>query len=115
VGGGGGGERYAGGAIFTAGARAAAAAVIWGARAVPASKDPDAAAVDMPGLVLSSAMMTLLVFTIIEAPAYGWTAGRSVAGFAGSAVLLAAFIPAQPPPPPPLPALPPFPNPPLHP
>ena len=59
---------------------------------VPTSKDPDAAAPDVPGLVLSSAVMVLLVFTIIEAPAYGWAAGRSLAGFAASAVLLAAFI-----------------------
>ena len=36
--------------------------------------------------------MALLVFTIIEAPTYGWAAARSVAGFAASAVLLAAFI-----------------------
>jgi hypothetical protein len=36
--------------------------------------------------------MALLVFSIIEAPAYGWGAGRSLAGFAGSAILLAAFI-----------------------
>jgi predicted MFS family arabinose efflux permease len=49
----------------------------------------------MPGLVLSSAAMVLLVFTIIEAPTYGWGAPRSVAGFAGSAVLLAAFIVAE--------------------
>jgi hypothetical protein len=48
--------------------------------------------VDIPGLVLSSATMALLVFTIIEAPTYGWTAARSVAGFAVSAVLLATFI-----------------------
>ena len=62
------------------------------ALAVPASKDPDAAAPDVPGLVLSSATMALLVFTIIEAPTYGWAAARSLAGFAASAVLLAAFI-----------------------
>ena len=40
-------------------------------------------------------MMALLVFTIIEAPTYGWTAARSLAGFAVSAVLLAAFIAAE--------------------
>ena len=51
----------------------------------PASKDPDAAPVDVPGLVLSSAAMALLVFTIIEAPTYGWAAARSLAGFAVSA------------------------------
>ena len=47
---------------------------------------------DVPGLVLSTAAMALLVFTIIEAPDYGWGSARSVAGFAVSAVLLAAFI-----------------------
>jgi hypothetical protein len=42
--------------------------------------------------VLSAATMALLVFTIIEAPAYGWTAARSLAGFAAAAIGLAAFI-----------------------
>src|SRR5262252_8889035 len=85
-------ERYSWAAIFIAMAPVAAAAVVLAALAVPASKDPDAAAVDIPGLVLSSATMALLVFTIIEAPTYGWAAARSVAGFAVSAALLAAFI-----------------------
>src|SRR6266581_9803389 len=70
----------------------AVAAIVLVAVAVPASKDPDAVTVDIPGLVLSSATMALLVFTIIEAPVYGWGAARSLAGFAASAVLLAAFI-----------------------
>jgi len=85
-------EHYSWAAIFIAMAPIAAAAVVLVALAVPTSKDPDGAAPDIPGLVLSSATMALLVFTIIEAPTYGWAAGRSVAGFAGSAVLLAAFI-----------------------
>jgi EmrB/QacA subfamily drug resistance transporter len=85
-------ERFSWASIFTAMAPVAAAAVILVALAIPTSKDPDAAGADIPGLVLSSATMALLVFTIIEAPAYGWGAGRSLAGFAASAVLLAAFI-----------------------
>src|SRR5215467_4062180 len=85
-------ERYSWAAIFIAMAPVAAAAAILVALAVPTSKDPAAPALDIPGLVLSSATMALLVFTIIEAPTYGWTAGRSVAGFAISAVLLAGFI-----------------------
>jgi EmrB/QacA subfamily drug resistance transporter len=85
-------EHYSWAAIFIAMVPVAAVAAILVALAAPTSKDPDAAAADLPGLVLSSATMALLVFTIIEAPGYGWTAGRSVAGFAGSAVLLAAFI-----------------------
>src|SRR5438132_792215 len=85
-------QHFSWASIFIAMAPVAAAAVICVALVVPPSKDPDAAAVDIPGLVLSSATLALLVFTIIEAPAYGWTAGRSVAGFAVSAVLLAGFI-----------------------
>src|SRR5215467_2066415 len=85
-------EHYSWAAIFIAMVPVAAAAVVLVALVVPTSKDPDAAAVDVPGLVLSSATMALLVFTIIEAPTYGWAAARSVAGFAVSAVLLAGFI-----------------------
>jgi EmrB/QacA subfamily drug resistance transporter len=88
-------EHYSWAAIFVAMAPVAAVAVIGVALAVPTSKDPEAAASDIPGLVLSSATMALLVFTIIEAPTYRWGAGRSVAGFAGSAILLAAFIVAE--------------------
>ena len=85
-------EHFSWASIFIAMAPVAAAAAIGVALVVPTSKDPDAAAPDIPGLVLSSATMALLVFTIIEAPAYGWGAVRSLAGFAASAVLLAAFI-----------------------
>jgi EmrB/QacA subfamily drug resistance transporter len=85
-------EHFSWASIFIAMAPVAAVAALGVAVAVPASRNPDAAAPDIPGLVLSSATMALLVYTVIEAPAYGWTALRSLAGFAGSAVLLAAFI-----------------------
>jgi len=85
-------EHYNWASIFFAMVPVAAAAAILVALAVPPSRDLAAAAVDVPGLVLSSAAMALLVFTIIEAPTYGWTAARTVAGFATAAVLLAGFI-----------------------
>jgi EmrB/QacA subfamily drug resistance transporter len=85
-------EHFSWASIFIAMAPVAALAIALAALVVPTSKDEDAAAPDIPGLVLSSATMALLVFTIIEAPAYGWAARRSIAGFAASAVLLAAFI-----------------------
>ena len=88
-------QDFSWGSIFVAMAPVAALALVGVAVAVPASKSQVAARLDVPGLVLSSAMMALLVFTIIEAPAYGWTAGRSLAGFAVSAVLLAAFVAAE--------------------
>jgi EmrB/QacA subfamily drug resistance transporter len=85
-------EHFSWASIFTAMAPVAAGAAILVALIVPTSEDPDASAPDIPGLVLSSGTMALLVFTIIEAPTYGWGAGRSVAGFAASVVLLMAFI-----------------------
>src|SRR5579864_7314969 len=88
-------QNFSWGSIFIAMAPVAALAVAGVAVAVPASNSPDAARPDVPGLVLSSAMMALLVFTIIEAPAYGWTSARDLAGFAVSAVLLAVFIAAE--------------------
>src|SRR5438876_593977 len=66
-----------------------AALVAW---SVPTSRDPGATKTDGPGLVLSSAAMALLTYTLIEAPNYGWSSGRSLAGFAVAAGLFAAFI-----------------------
>jgi EmrB/QacA subfamily drug resistance transporter len=85
-------EHFSWASIFIAMAPVAAIAIVLVAIIVPTSKDPDAAAPDVPGLVLSSATMAALVFTIIEAPASGWAGVRSIVGFAGSALLLAAFI-----------------------
>src|SRR5947209_7960487 len=85
-------EHYSWASIFVAMAPVAAAALALVALAVPTSRSPRAAAPDLAGLPLSSAAMALLVFTIIEAPSYGWTAARSVAGFAVSAALLVAFV-----------------------
>src|ERR671925_1576920 len=85
-------EHFSWSAIFVAMAPVAAAGLLLVMASVPTSKNPDVAQVDIPGLVLSAAAMGLLVFTIIEAPDYGWSSGRSLAGFAVSAVLLAAFI-----------------------
>ena len=85
-------EHFSWTSIFIAMGPVAAAGIILVAVSVPASRDTGAARVDIPGLLLSTGAMALLVFTIIEAPGYGWASARSVAGFAGSAVLLAAFI-----------------------
>jgi EmrB/QacA subfamily drug resistance transporter len=83
------------GSIFIAMAPVAALAIGLVVLAVPASRNPDPTPLDFPGLVLSSAMMALLVYTIIEAPAYGWGSARTVAGFAVAAALLGAFVLAE--------------------
>jgi EmrB/QacA subfamily drug resistance transporter len=59
---------------------------------VPRSGRPAAHRLDVAGLVLSGGFMGLIVYTVIEAPDRGWTAAPSLLGFAGSAVLLGAFV-----------------------
>jgi len=85
-------EHFSWASIFFAMGPVAAAAAALVAVSVPASKNPGAAGLDFPGLALSTAAMALLVFTIIEAPSYGWGSGRTIAGFGVAAGLLAAFI-----------------------
>jgi EmrB/QacA subfamily drug resistance transporter len=84
-------EHFSWASIFVAMAPVAASAIALVAVSAPTSRNREAAP-DVPGLVLSAAAMALLVFTVIEAPDYGWGSARSIAGFAGGTVLLAAFI-----------------------
>src|SRR3954451_7967758 len=85
-------EQFSWASIFFAMAPVAAVAAVLVARFVPTSRDPNAPKADPPGLVLSTAAMALLIYTIIEAPDQGWGSARSVAGFAVSALLLAGFV-----------------------
>jgi EmrB/QacA subfamily drug resistance transporter len=88
-------EHFSWSAIFVAMGPVAAVAALAVALSVPASRDTAAARVDFAGLILSTATMALAVFTIIEAPSYGWGSTRTVGGFAAAAVLGAAFVLAE--------------------
>jgi EmrB/QacA subfamily drug resistance transporter len=59
---------------------------------VPESSDPSQARLDLPGLILSSAAVGVLVYTLIEAPGRGWSNPVTLVGFAGAAALIAAFV-----------------------
>ena len=47
---------------------------------------------DRGGLLLSVVMLGALVYTIIEAPDHGWTAPRTLAGFAVALAAAVAFV-----------------------
>jgi len=85
-------EHYSWSSIFFTMGPLAAIGIAVIALSVPTSRDPDAQSVDVPGLVLSAGFMALVVYSIIEAPTYGWGAGRTLAGFAGGLALLGMFI-----------------------
>jgi DHA2 family multidrug resistance protein-like MFS transporter len=62
-----------------------------GARLLPESRDSHAGRFDPLGAAGSVAGIGLLVWTVIEAPRHGWTSLVTLAGLAGSAVILAGF------------------------
>ena len=88
-------EHYSWSSIFFAMGPVAAVGIGVIALCVPTSRDPEAQAVDLPGLVLSAAFMAAIVYTVIEAPTYGWTSGRTLAGFAVGVALLVGFVAAE--------------------
>jgi EmrB/QacA subfamily drug resistance transporter len=59
---------------------------------VPESQDPAASKLDPLGALLSIAGITALLWSIIEAPSYGWTDSTILLGFAVGGVILAAFL-----------------------
>ena len=70
--------------------RAVALAATWAW--VPESSDPGRGASRPARLLLSSAAIGVLVYTIIEAPARGWSSPASLAGFVAAAALVAGFV-----------------------
>ena len=58
---------------------------------VPRSRDPRAPRLDLPGLGLSIAGVTLLVWSLIEAPSHGWISGTTIGGIAAAVALLSVF------------------------
>jgi EmrB/QacA subfamily drug resistance transporter len=56
------------------------------------SRDEEARSFDVPGAVLVTSGLVILVFAITQANEYGWSSLETIGLFAGSAALLAAFI-----------------------
>jgi EmrB/QacA subfamily drug resistance transporter len=79
-------------AVFYAMAPVAAAAAIMVAAWVPTSRDPSAPAVDWGGFATSTATMALLVYTLIEAPEWGWLTPATLGGFALAILCGGAFL-----------------------
>ena len=85
-------EHFWWGSIFLVNLPVVAVALLAGWRLVPRTRDPDAGRLDPLGLVVSVAAVVLLVFTVIEAPRYGWTSARTIGGFVVTVILFVAFV-----------------------
>ena len=84
--------RFWWGSVFLFMVPLAAAVALLVAWAVPTSRDPGAPPIDWPGLLLSSVGMGALVFSIIQAPHWGWGDARTLLAIAAGLVILAVFV-----------------------
>jgi EmrB/QacA subfamily drug resistance transporter len=85
-------EHYSWHSVFLINVPVIVLAIVAGWFLVPTSRDPDAPRIDLPGAALSIGGLVALVWSLIEAPRYGWTDPVTLIGFAVAAVLLTAFI-----------------------
>jgi EmrB/QacA subfamily drug resistance transporter len=60
-------------------------------RLLPVDESRHRGRVDVIGAILLTAAMLLLVYSIVEAPDKGWSAGRTIGGLVGAGALLAVF------------------------
>ncbi|HRW37352.1 MAG: DHA2 family efflux MFS transporter permease subunit [Acidimicrobiales bacterium] len=85
-------EHFSWGSIFLVNLPIVATALVLGRRLVPTSRDEAAGRWDLVGIAASIATITLLVWTVIEAPKAGWGSAQTIGGFVVVAALLAAFV-----------------------
>ena len=85
-------EHFWWGSVFFINVPVVIVAVIAVVAFVPESRDEHVPALDVVGLLLSISAISALVFTIIEAPEWGWASATTITGFAVAAVLLGTFV-----------------------
>jgi MFS family permease len=70
----------------------AVAALVAGWFLIPRDRPAESGGHDLPGAVLAVTPMLLLVYTVVSAPAAGWTSLRTLGSFAVVVALFAAFV-----------------------
>jgi DHA2 family multidrug resistance protein-like MFS transporter len=83
---------FAWGSVFLINGPVVVLAVLGVGFLIPESRDPDAPRLDWLGAALAAVAVTGIVYGIIEQPIDGWTGPRVLAGLAGGAAVLAAFV-----------------------
>lgn len=77
--------------VFAFSAVTGAISLVGAVAVVPESADPRHAARDPLGVVLSAAGLGVVVYSLIEAPTYGWSDARTLGGLAAGVVILGGF------------------------
>ncbi|MBM7416125.1 MULTISPECIES: MFS transporter [Nocardiaceae] len=85
-------EHFSWHSVFWMNVPVALVAVVLVVLVVPESKASAVGPLDVPGVILSIAGVTLLVFVVIEAPNFGWTSWRTIGGLVLAAAFLVLFV-----------------------
>jgi EmrB/QacA subfamily drug resistance transporter len=78
-------------AVFGLNIVLAVVAIVATLRVLPETADPNAARLDLGGALIAIAGLGALVYSIIEAPAAGWTSARTLGGLAAGLAGLVGF------------------------
>ena len=84
-------DRFWWGSVFLVNVPVTAGVFVAALLLVPTSKDPATPAVDIPGSLIWTGALGLLLFAVIEGPGRGWVSGTVVGAVALGAGLLALF------------------------
>jgi EmrB/QacA subfamily drug resistance transporter len=84
-------EHFWWGSVFLVNVPVVFATLLVGVRLLPESRDPRRPPLDVPGFVLSTAAVSTLVYSLIEAPDRGWGDPLVLGGFGAALVLGALF------------------------
>ncbi len=82
---------FAWGSVFYVNVPVVIIALVAGRLLLPESRDPNAGRFDPLGALLSAAGISLLTWSIIEAPRHGWGSATTLGGIAGALAILAVF------------------------
>ncbi len=85
-------EHFWWGSVFLVNIPVVVVAIVATILVVPESRDRSVPRLDLVGLGLSVLAIGALVYSIIEAPAFGWLDAKTIGGFAVAAALLVAFV-----------------------
>jgi EmrB/QacA subfamily drug resistance transporter len=85
-------EHFSWGSIFTVNLPIVAVALVAGRLVVPPSRNPHPTALDPVGLVTSVAGVVAVVYSIIEAPTYGWLSVRTLGVATAGVAILAGWV-----------------------
>jgi DHA2 family multidrug resistance protein-like MFS transporter len=88
-------DHFSWSSVFYVSVPVAVIAVVAGRLLLPESRDPNAGRFDPLGALLSIAGITLLTWSIIEAPGRGWGSFATIGGIGGALVILAVFAWSQ--------------------